>query len=208
MFSRIKDYWNAFCYMNYLKIHWEAMSDEAIEKQTQGIQKCLYPYGYDSKWYKRFANKARAKGKNRIIEDRENKEPYLERFYLVPRWVTLGLIRIVVHRFWKGDTDSAWHDHPWPWASYILEGGYWEHRPDKKTRKDVRTWRAPGTLALRKATDLHYIELNKPDDEVWTLFIMFTPALRKWGFRSFDWKTWTYWETYLENTRKKNQENV
>lgn len=153
-------------------------------------------------WYERFAERCRKKGTNRIIPDRESKEPYLERFYLIPRWLTLGLVRVVVHRFWKGDTDSAWHDHPWPFGSYILKGGYWEHRPDKIGGTDTRTWRAPGSFAIRKATDLHYIEMDKKHPEVWTLFIMFTPPLRGWGFRSFDWKTWTPWEVYLEQRAK------
>lgn len=148
-------------------------------------------------WYKRHAEKCRAAGTNRIILDRESTEPYLERFYTVPRWMTLGMVRIVIHRFWKGDTDTAWHDHPWPWASYILEGGYWEHRPDPVTGKDVRKWRKPGSLAIRRATDLHYIEMDPAHKEVWTMFIMLTPALREWGFRSFDHKKWTQWEEYL-----------
>lgn len=153
-------------------------------------------------WYKKFAKRCRAKGTNRIILDRESKDPYLERFYLLPRWVTLGIARVVIHRFWKGDTDSAWHDHPWPWASYILEGGYWEHRPDKKGGVDVRKWREPGSWAVRKATDLHFIEMDPQHEEVWTMFIMLTPALRKWGFRSFDWKTWTFHENFLSEKAK------
>jgi hypothetical protein len=151
----------------------------------------------DQPWYKRFAERCRDKGTNRIILDRESSDPYLERFYFIPRWVTLGIARIVIHRFWKGDTDSAWHDHPWPWASYILEGGYWEHRPDKKGGVDTRKWRAPGSWAVRRATDLHYIEMDPEHKEVWTMFIMLTPGFRKWGFRSFDWKTWTFHEDYI-----------
>ena len=158
-------------------------------------------------WYKRFAEKCRTKGTNRIIPDRESKEPYLERFYLVPRWLTLGIVRVVVHRFWKGDTDSAWHDHPWPFISYILEGGYWEHRPGKD-KKDTRTWRAPGSFAFRKAKDLHFIEMDKSHKEVWTLFIMLSPPYREWGFRSFDWKTWTPWEEYLDSKLKAKKDRV
>ena len=158
-------------------------------------------------WYKRYANWCRKRGTNRIIPDRESKEPYLERFYFIPRWVTLGLVRVVIHKFWKGDTDSAWHDHPWAWGSYVLEGGYWEHTPDPKTGKDRRKWRGPGDFAMRKATALHYIEMDPKHKEIWTLFIMFTPAYREWGFQSFDWKTWTPWEKYLDSKLKESKKS-
>ncbi len=156
-------------------------------------------------WYERYAEYCRSKKTNRIILDRESSEPYLERFYLVPRWVTLGLCRVVIHRFWKGDTDSAWHDHPWPWSSLILKGGYWEHRPHKKTKKDTRTWRGKGSFTFRKATDLHYIEMDQNHKEVWTMFVMWTPPLRDWGFQSFDFKTWTQWEEYLTDKLNKSK---
>lgn len=159
-------------------------------------------------WFKRKAEKLRNQGKNRIILDRDSNEPYLERFYLVPRWATLGLMRVVIHRFWKSDDDSAWHDHPWGlWGSVILSGGYWEHTPDKNG-KDVRKWRSVGDFCVKTGNSLHYVELDKSKhNEVWTLFFMFTPPIRKWGFVNFKTKEWTYWETFLENKKlmKKGQ---
>lgn len=133
-------------------------------------------------WYKRYAEYSRKKGTNRLILDRDSNENYLERFYFIPRWITLGLFRIVIHRFWKGD-EAVYHSHPWFWCSYILEGGYYEHRPDKKTGDDIRTWRGKGSFCMRKSTDIHYIELQPHVQEVWTLFLMGPKSKKSWGFK-------------------------
>lgn len=151
-------------------------------------------------WYKKFAEKQRREGKNRIILDRAGEEPYLERFYLHSRWWTLGLFRVVVHRFWKSDDDGAFHSHPWLfWGTRILEGGYTEHTP-KKIYK-----RKPGNVAFKSGWATHWVELPKDkkgkDKECWTLFLM-GPKIKGWGFIDPVTGEEVPWTVYLKNKLK------
>jgi hypothetical protein len=60
--------------------------------------------------------------------DRVNGEPYLERYYVFLKDRKRFPFNIFVHKFLKSDPDDV-HDHPWPYATLILKGGYWEWRP-------------------------------------------------------------------------------
>lgn len=157
-------------------------------------------------WYERLADRHRKKGINRIILDRNGTEPYLERFYLLPRWATLGLFRIVIHRFWKSDDDGALHSHPWLfWGTRILRGGYTEHTPSgPKIRK-------PGDMAMKTAWAWHSVELNRKEDgseqECWTIFLM-GPKIKDWGFLDPKTNKFVQWQVYLSRKLKKSTELV
>lgn len=163
------------------------------------------------KWYKRYAEWCRKRGTNYIIRDRQGNKPYLERFYLVPRWAFFGFGRIVIHRFWKSDDDGGLHDHPWPWASLVLEGGYYEYTPLEKNswskdgNRDTNIkWREPGDFSgWRKSTDLHRVKLKREGEEVWTMFFM-GPRQRDWGFVPNEkGSSWIQWQKYLSNRTEK-----
>jgi len=141
------------------------------------------------KWYQKFAERERAKGTNRVIYDRTEDNPYLERFYLVKRRYTLGLFTVCIHRFWRSDSPTdGLHDHPWPWFVYILSGGYWEHRHNKGIALKII-----GSINYGRAKKLHRIELFDDEVETWTIFIM-GPRIRKWGFLIGDkWYPWEEW---------------
>lgn len=106
-----------------------------------------------------------------------------------------------VHQILRSDDARDPHDHPWPFLTIILRGGYKETR----TRRDGATsdrWFPPGSVLFRRADDLHHLTLPAVDDAdvaneepAWTLFIM-GPQIRKWGFWSLA-NGWTYWRTYL-----------
>lgn len=127
----------------------------------------------------------------RVINDRQDKEPYMERYYLFIRDRT-GFFKyfpfnIMLHRFLKSDPDDL-HDHPWPYCSIILRGGYWEHTLADQTSEittTVRKWWGPGSIRFSPSTRLHRIELSQNaidgTQQVWTLFI---PGIkiRDWGF--------------------------
>lgn len=75
------------------------------------------------KWIaKRLIERAKRRPPDFIIggEDR----PYLRRWWILPR---NRFFNIYVHEFLRSDDDRALHDHPWLWASYIVEGHYNEH---------------------------------------------------------------------------------
>lgn len=101
-----------------------------------------------------------------------------------------------VHHIQSSDDDRAFHDHPWPFITIILRGGYTELRPKprgvKVTDRAIRTcigglWQwvvatdyTAGQVLRRKATDYHALKLDQHAEAV-TLFIVF-PAVQKWGF--------------------------
>ena len=119
-----------------------------------------------------------------IINDRIDGEPYLERYYLFLKTRQYFPFNIFLHKFLKSDLEDL-HDHPWPYFTLILKGGYWEHISNGLGDKPTRIWRGPGHFRFSHANSLHRIELNinknKEIQNCWTLFIP-GPKLRKWGF--------------------------
>jgi len=131
-------------------------------------------------------------GKYRIILDREEKEPYLVRYYL---YNYRPFARIVIHNILRSDIDGL-HDHPWAFQTYILSGGYWEHTPEG------RFWRDPGYHGVNAANNFHQLEIDPDaDEQTWTLFLM-GPKEKDWGFMNKD-GIWIPHEIYLEE-RKNN----
>ena len=146
------------------------------------------------------------KGRKVTIMDRINDEPYLERYYLFLKDRKKFPFNIFLHKFLKGDPDDV-HDHPWPYATLILKGGYWEWIPQFVEGVKIGeycVWRGPGSFRTCGANSYHRIELE-PGVTAWTLF-MPGPQKREWGF----WykQKWIPNETYLKdrheeaNTRK------
>jgi hypothetical protein len=122
-------------------------------------------------------------GRHRVIMDRQSNEPYLERYYVFLKDRTWFPFNIFVHKFLKSDPDHL-HDHPWPYFTLILKGGYYEWVPyyDKDNNKmtEICKWRGAGHFRICKETSYHRIDLN-PDITAWTLF-MPGPQKREWGF--------------------------
>jgi hypothetical protein len=122
-------------------------------------------------------------GRHRVIMDRQDDEPYLERYYLFLKDRKRFPFNVFLHKFIKGDPDDV-HDHPWPYCTFILAGGYYEWVPqfDGHGRKtsEIRKWRGPGHFRYCPANSYHRIEL-KPGVTAWTLFIP-GPQRQDWGF--------------------------
>jgi hypothetical protein len=99
--------------------------------------------------------------------------------------------------FLKGDPDDV-HDHPWPYATLILKGGYYEWLPqfDSTGNKiaEMCVWRGPGSFRVCRANSYHRIELD-PSVTAWTLF-MPGPKKRDWGFLVNN--KWIQHEQYLK----------
>lgn len=122
-------------------------------------------------------------GRKRIVMDRQDNEPYLERYYLFLKDRKKFPFNVFLHKFLKSDPDDV-HDHPWPYATLILKGGYYEWIPqfnaDGTKSCEVRKWRGPGHFRICSATSYHRVELQE-GVECWTLF-MPGPQKREWGF--------------------------
>ena len=135
-------------------------------------------------------------GLYRLITDREMNKPYLHRYYLLntrwlARWFSKLSYRLVLHKCVRSDADGL-HDHPWSWSSKILEGGYWEHRPNS-----VTTWRGPAGWRSSKATDYHRLVLPHEGAVSWSLFLM-GPKVKDWGFQDRN-GDWIQWQEYISN---------
>ena len=113
-------------------------------------------------------------GRYRIIYDRHDKKPYLERYYLLFRDRNVAPFNIFLHKFLKSDPDEL-HDHPWNYRTVILYGGYWEHTVSGKQ------WLGAGCSKFSKAESMHRIELDKNHPVCWTLFRPYKKS-RSWGF--------------------------
>jgi hypothetical protein len=122
-------------------------------------------------------------GRKRIIMDRECNEPLITRYYLFLKDRKRFPFNVFLHKFHKGDPGDV-HDHPWPYATLILKGGYYEWVPEfnKEGRMigEIRHWRGPGHFRICKPTSYHRIELEKGVTP-WTLF-MPGPQKREWVF--------------------------
>jgi hypothetical protein len=146
------------------------------------------------KW---FLNLLERMGRKRIVMDRQSDEPYLERYYLFLKDRDRFPFNVFLHKFLKGDPDDV-HDHPWPYATLILKGGYYEWLPqfDSKGNKiaEMCVWRGPGSFRVCRANSYHRIELD-PSVTAWTLF-MPGPKKRDWGFLVNN--KWIQHEQYLK----------
>ena len=114
----------------------------------------------------------------RLIKDRLDNKPYLERYYLFLKERKNFPFNIFLHKFLKSDSEDL-HDHPWNYRSFVLWGGYWEHTLQGKK------WRGPMSYQFYDAYNLHRIELDPSYSNCWTLFIP-GQRIRDWGFMTND----------------------
>ena len=131
-------------------------------------------------------------GRRRIINDREDNEPYLERYYIFLKDRKNFPFNIFIHKFLKSDPDDL-HDHPWEFRTIILAGGYWEHR------EEGTYWRCPGSYIYAPINTFHRVELDKNIPYCWTLFIP-SVSTKDWGFKTV--KGWIQHEEYFKMKKK------
>lgn len=107
---------------------------------------------------------------------------YMERYWLVPYNKWLPSARI--HHILSSDDARAFHDHPWPYLTVILKGGYFEVRPQYDSSGlyigETKKWHGPGSVLVRRSSSYHRLELPE-GRTAWTLFIT-GRYRRKWGF--------------------------
>lgn len=120
---------------------------------------------------------------------RADKKPYLRRWLLFRCW----LFSIMVHQF-LGSDDACLHDHPWPFRTFILSGGYYEWiacteaeaARSKHAKQGVdgkwqrRRWLGPGASRYAPAARAHRVELDR-GRPAWTI-VFHGIKERSWGF--------------------------
>lgn len=103
---------------------------------------------------------------------------YLTRWTLLGKRFSSHWGKLFLHCFRRSDRDT-YHDHPWPFTSVILKGGYWEHTI-AKDGSDHRRWYSPGRILRRPAKWRHWVEI--PTGQwCWTL-VWAGVKERSWGF--------------------------
>lgn len=126
-----------------------------------------------------------------------NGRPFLDRWGL-----DLGPVGSYVHNLAGADPGLDLHDHPWPFVTLILRGGYEEEVADIRepwmTRR--RSW---GRFSIHAMpfTVCHRITRVQPG--TWTLVLRGRKS-RTWGFYLIDEARWTPWDLYDYATRRPN----
>jgi len=130
------------------------------------------------------------RGPDFVITNGEPDNPYLRRWYVVPR---NPFFSIYLHQFLRSDEDDALHDHPWLFNFSILLCGKYKEQTIRYGGVMRRTVHEAGKwsgLIVRGPWAVHRVELfaNEMDlnnvwdpERCWTLFVT-GPRVREWGF--------------------------
>jgi hypothetical protein len=123
-------------------------------------------------------------GRKRIVMDRGTShpefhlaKPWTIRYYPFlrkrPKWFPFN---IIINHIIDDDHGKGTHNHPFPFITIIISGGYWETLNEVKEKK----WRGPGYIGFRSADQLHRVDLQ-PGIKALTIFIAGPYGFRKSG---------------------------
>lgn len=120
---------------------------------------------------------------------------FLDRWGLECHW-----FGIFVHKIAAPDPGLDLHDHPWPFVSLILRGGYAEQVAEAREPwlTHHRSW-GRGSVHRMPMTAAHRITFAEPG--TWTLVLRGRKS-RTWGFYLADESRWTPWDHYDYATRR------
>jgi len=139
-------------------------------------------------------------GRYRLIPDRTTGADYMHRYYIFLKDRKWFPFNVTLHKIVRSD-DPIMHDHPWPFMTIILTGGYYEHTPKFNSKgeqfAEFIRWRGPGSIIIRTSGEYHWLELDQ-EKPTTTLFFM-GPRKRDWGFLLNN--KWIHNETYLKNAK-------
>jgi hypothetical protein len=96
-----------------------------------------------------------------------------------------------LHKLCRSDYDRALHDHPWPFVSIVLRGGYTEVHDQTTDGSIAEVWHGRGSVLVRAAEWRHRFVLKSAP--VWTLVIV-GRRQRRWGF--FLPTGWCWWRKH------------
>ena len=122
-------------------------------------------------------------GRKKVVLDRgpshpkyEEAKPWMNRYYVLmrhrPKWFPFN---ILIHHILDDDHGVGLHNHPFPYITIIISGGYWE--TDKNKNK---IWRDRFYVGFRSADNLHRVDLE-PGIKPVTIYIAGPYGLRKKG---------------------------
>ena len=99
----------------------------------------------------------------------------------IARLLQLCGIAARIHHILRSDAGRDPHDHPWPYLTIILRGGYFEQRYNAEGFPASTKWHGPGSILWRPAHSLHKL-IVPAGETAWTLFITGKKS-QTWGFK-------------------------
>lgn len=117
-----------------------------------------------------------------------DENPLLVRFILF----RVPAIGVYLHHLCRSDYDRALHDHPWPFISVLLKGGYTEIHDQTIDGGKVSVRHGRGDVLVRPAEWRHRFVLEE-GKKAWTLVIV-GRRCRRWGF--FLPSGWCWWRKH------------
>lgn len=103
-----------------------------------------------------------------------------------------------VHHILRSDEGREPHDHPWPYLTIILKGGYFEQRFAEDGVMLSMKWHGPGSVLFRPADSWHMLKIPE-GSTAWTLFV--TGRYKQtWGFLTRSGK-----ELYYSYLKRKHE---
>jgi hypothetical protein len=89
-------------------------------------------------------------------------------------------IAVRVHEILRSDEGRDPHDHPWPYVTIVLRGGYIEDVFDAAGKLIDCKWHGPGSILYRPAGTWHMLWL--PDGTTATTLFITGKKAQTWGF--------------------------
>jgi hypothetical protein len=107
---------------------------------------------------------------------------------ILKRWrIDAFGLKLRLHKFYANTKDRDTHDHPWPFLTICLKGGYDDVRLDGKVDK-VRA----GSIRWRSIKHAHQTFAGPNGC---TTIVIGPRASREWGF--FHEGKWMHWKQYM-----------
>lgn len=129
-----------------------------------------------------------------------NDDPYLLRWYLIPR---NPVFNVYLHWFMRSDPTEVLHDHAWSSVSWILHGHYFEHTKlphyqcEQKAADHLKKFQEGDVIIRLSGKVPHRILINRQVPCV-TLFVT-GPRYREWGFHCP--RGWVPWFKFVDSER-------
>lgn len=119
---------------------------------------------------------------------------------------------VYLHVMYRPDKDRCHHDHPWPFTTLVLWGGYEEEITKHElygdafdqpvlVREEVTRWNRPGVIRRNPAMHTHRVS-KLPNGKCYTL-VLRGQKERTWGFWSGLglWTKWTVFDALSEDKK-------
>ena len=103
---------------------------------------------------------------------------------------------IYLHKLGGPDPRPTLHDHPWPFVSFVLRGGYVEHTPARDWPWLYAKPRHVARINCKRSTGLHWIQ-RLDRTPTWTLMLV-GRRHRTWGYLDRDGE-WTAFDKHPYN---------